>query len=167
MKHEVEEVFAKQRTRPSPPVPSEIVRDIVVVAASSEDRKYVKERTMNGNIAEYWLSQHGTTTDQWLIYDFKDFKWFRKLRMCFARFSCRVKDFVIQCSDDGVTWVDVKHFTTQKYGTDWQEFEGFAVHTKYVRLFFLNTHGTEDGEYMLVSCVQFWGNNCEEIFPKV
>jgi len=111
--------------------------------------------------ASYWLSESGLTTNQYIVFAFKDTVVVNKLSIKVDYFQCSVKDFRVEVSedDDLKTWNSVAEFQA-KCGLDCrdlQNFEGFSVKTKYIRLYFLNNWGPGGGNYILVSKVKFWG----------
>jgi len=111
--------------------------------------------------ASYWLSESGLTTNQYIVFAFKDTVTVNKLSIKSDYFQCSVKDFKVEVSedDDLKTWNSVADFQA-KCGLDCSEhqnFEGFSVKTKHIRLYFVNNWGPGGGNYILVSKVRFWG----------
>jgi hypothetical protein len=136
------------------------ITDITVTGVSSHHSHFVKENTLSKKLDAYWLSQNSKTANQWISYCFSKKYCVLKLRLGFYNCDCHVKDFKLQTSQEGENWMDVQSFSTfgrRAGGNEWQDFEGFKVHTKFIRLFLLNVHGTTDGDYILLSSVEFWG----------
>jgi len=109
----------------------------------------------------YWLSQPGTITDQWLIFDFTKEAYLSKISVKVDSYECTVKDFNIQYSegDDLQNWVVVKEFQA-KVGnqcTEEQFFDGFEFRGRYMKLFCKNNWGPGGGNFILITNIKFYG----------
>jgi len=110
----------------------------------------------------YWLSETGTTTDQWIVFDFQKQVYVSKILIKVDNYECTVKDFVIEAVDGDPstgTWRPLKEFEA-KCGlneTGDQIFTGLEFKGRYLRLFAKNNWGPGGGSYILITNVKFFG----------
>jgi len=79
-------------------------------------------------------------------------------------FQCSLKDFNIETSDndDLYSWRCVRSFTCRS-GTETQleqSFEGFELRARFIRIFCKNNHGPGGGNFILITNIRFYGNEC-------
>jgi len=117
-------------------------------------------------IQTYWLSESGQTTNQWMVFEFPQKVYINKIMMKVGSFECTAKDWMVQVSeeDDLVHWETVKQFQSQVGNTNQgeQNFDGFEVWTKYLKLFFANNWGPGGGSYILITDLKFFGAAIDE-----
>jgi len=127
-----------------------------------KDRKFHATNLIDQS-KTYWLSQTGTTTNQWIVFDFfGKVMYINQVSIQLSNFECSLKDFNIEIStnDDIHSWVCVKSFQCQcgKFNQGEQHFQGFEFRARYVRLFCKNNWGPGGGHFILVNKVRFYGN---------
>jgi len=115
----------------------------------------------------YWLSETGKTTNQWLVVDMGTPMYINRVSIQTDNFECSLKDFNIEScdNDDLYSWRCVRAFTCRS-GTETtleQVFEGFELRGRFVRIFCKNNHGPGGGNFILVSNIRFYGNECPPI----
>jgi hypothetical protein len=112
----------------------------------------------------YWLSDTGTTTNQWIIFDFQKQVYVNKILIKVDNYECTVKDFAIETVEgdpSSGTWRPLKEFQAQcglNCTTD-QIFTGVEFKGRYLRLFAKNNWGPGGGTYILITNVRFFGSS--------
>jgi len=110
----------------------------------------------------YWLSETGTTTNQWIIFDFQKQVYVNKILIKVDNYECTVKDFAIETVEGEPstgTWRPLKEFQAQcglTCTTD-QVFTGIEFKGRYLRLMAKNNWGPGGGVYILITNVRFFG----------
>ena len=117
----------------------------------------------NTSTSNYYLSESGKTTNEWIAYDFgKNVKVTKIALLASPSYDINPKDITIQIPKDknANDWVDFCKFEMKngKKTSGWQIFQGFTVNTNYLRLFMHNRHGTSGGDYFLLCGARFYSN---------
>eukprot|EP01091_Cochliopodium_minus_P014506 TRINITY_DN4936_c0_g1_i1.p1 TRINITY_DN4936_c0_g1~~TRINITY_DN4936_c0_g1_i1.p1 ORF type:complete len:221 (-),score=78.33 TRINITY_DN4936_c0_g1_i1:39-701(-) len=116
----------------------------------------------NTSPSDYWLSESGKVTNEWISYDFgKKTKVTKIALMSSSSFDINPKNITVQIpkDKDGNEWKDVAKLVMEnamQSANQWQVFTGFTINSQLVRLFFHDRHGTSGGSYFLVSAVRFY-----------
>ena len=151
---------AKAPTTPERGLPDsagmQIIANVTAMKASSQHGSCHPRNTLSSDINQFWLSQKGHVYNQFLVYDLGKTRTVKRLQLRFAAFDCCPKDFFIEASADAKGRRVPFQARPGKETTEWQTFEGFAISTRYIRLFFINTWDKVSGDHVLVSCVRFW-----------
>jgi len=128
---------------------------------STEHGSYPASNVLDTGLS-YWLSETGTTTDQWIIFDFQQQVFISKILIKVDSYECTVKDFNIETVDGDPstgTWRPLKEFQAKcglNCTTD-QIFTGLEFKGRYLRLFAKNNWGPGGGSYILITNVKFFG----------
>jgi len=134
---------------------------IAIHSFSTQHSSYPASNVLDTGLS-YWLSESGTTTDQWIVFDFQKQVYVSKILIKVDNYECTVKDFVVEaCDGDPSTgiWRPLKEFQA-KCGlndTTDQIFTGLEFKGRYLRLFCRNNWGPGGGSYILVTNVKFFG----------
>jgi len=134
---------------------------IKIHSKSTEHENFPVSNILDTNLS-YWLSETGTITDQWIVFDFGRNVYVSEIVIKVDNFECTVKDFSIQSVEGDVntgTWKTIKDFQA-KCGntcTDDQIFPQVEFKGRYLRLFCKNNWGPGGGSYILISNIKFKG----------
>jgi CO/xanthine dehydrogenase Mo-binding subunit len=134
----------------------------VAIHSFSTEHDSFPARNVLDSTTTYWLSQVGTVTDQWIVFDFGKNVFVNKVLIKVDNFECTVKNFSVQTVDGDVstgTWRSLKDFEAkcgQTCTTD-QIFTGFEFKGRYLRLFCKDNWGPEGGSFILITNVKFFG----------
>ncbi len=110
-----------------------------MAAISSSDRAgYPKEQAFDGSVSTYWRA-NSTTSGQWIGRDYAGPVTLCKFQARADTVDGRIKDYKLQGSSDGATWVDVVSGTfTDSAG--WQGSTFAATTYRYWRLYMVSKY---------------------------
>jgi hypothetical protein len=134
---------------------------ITIHSFSTQHSDYPASNVLDTGLS-YWLSETGTITDQWIVFDFGMQVYVSKILIKVDNYECTVKDFVIEACDGDPstgTWRPLKEFQA-KCGlndTTDQMFPGLEFKGRYLRLFAKSNWGPGGGSYILITNVKFFG----------
>jgi len=135
--------------------------NVKIHSFSSEHQSYPASNVLDTGLS-YWLSETGTTTDQWIVFDFQQQVFISKILIKVDSYECTVKDFTIETVDGDPstgTWRPLKEYQAKSglnCTTD-QIFTGLEFKGRYLRLFAKNNWGPGGGSYILITNVKFFG----------
>jgi len=134
---------------------------ISIHSFSTQHSSYPASNVLDTGLS-YWLSETGTTTDQWIVFDFGKQVFVSKLLIKVDNYECSVKDFSVEVVDgepEGGVWRPLKEFQAVcglNCTTD-QIFTGIEFKGRYLRLMAKNNWGPGGGSYILITNVKFFG----------
>jgi len=140
------------------------LKGIKIHSFSTEHSSYPASNVLDTGLS-YWLSETGTITDQWIVFDFQRKVYVSKILIKVDSYECTVKDFTIDTCDesdpfDG-NWRTLKEYQAKSgltCTTD-QIFAELEFRGQYLRLFAKNNHGPGGGSYILITNVKFFGTD--------
>jgi len=134
---------------------------IAIHSFSTQHDSYPASNVLDTGLS-YWLSETGTTTNQWIVFDFGKQVYVSKVLLKVDNYECTVKEFAIEAVDGDPstgTWRPIKEFEAKcglTCSTD-QIFTGIEFKGRYLRLMAKNNWGPGGGSYILITNVKFFG----------
>ena len=104
------------------------LQPIAATSSALENAGLPAALAIDGNPATRWASSH--VDDAWIRFDFGSKKQIGYMKLVWE--NAYGKEYVLQVSDDGTTWSQLRHVSAGKGGTE--EFFNLGVDARYLRL---------------------------------